>query len=180
MLSAFLAFDRFLMRWTARAAMTFLVVAVIVAFYQVVTRFVFEQPSTWSEVTARACAIWMVYLGIVVAFRAGTMMAVDFVLERVRGGARLVLIGIIAGVTVGVLGVLVWSGIAMVQRTQFQMLAGIDNPFTGRGIPIAVVYAAIPTGAALAIVAVISRAVESAREAMAGTARPVDRTVLEV
>jgi TRAP-type C4-dicarboxylate transport system permease small subunit len=168
MLSAFLAFDRFLMRWTARAAMTFLVVAVIVAFYQVVTRFVFEQPSTWSEVTARACAIWMVYLGIVVAFRAGTMMAVDFVLERVRGGARLVLIGIIAGVTVGVLGVLVWSGIAMVQRTQFQMLAGIDNPFTGRGIPIAVVYAAIP------------RAVESAREAMAGTARPVDRTVLEV
>ncbi|KAA2237624.1 TRAP transporter small permease [Salinarimonas soli] len=180
MIAVFLAFDRFLMRWTARAAMTFLVLAVAVSFYQVVTRFVFEQPSTWSEVTARALDIWMVYLGIAIAFRGGTMMAVDFLLDRTRGGARLVLLALIAGLTIGVLGVLVWSGVMMVQRTQFQMLAGIDNPFTGEGIPIALVYAAIPTGAALAIVGVIARAIESARETLAGAAVASDRTILEV
>ncbi len=46
MFSAFTALENFLMRWTLRAAMALLVLACCVSFYQVVTRFVFEEPST--------------------------------------------------------------------------------------------------------------------------------------
>jgi len=180
MIEAFFRFERFVMRWTMRAAMTFLVLACAVAFYQVVTRFVFEQPSTWSEVTARALDIWMVYLGVAVAFRMGSMMAVDFLIERVSGVVRVALLALIAGVTLAVLGVMAWQGFAMVQRVRFQSLAGITNPITGEDVSIAVVYAAIPTGAALAMLGVVARLVEQLRAARADAPEPARREILEV
>jgi C4-dicarboxylate transporter, DctQ subunit len=165
-LDAFLAFDRFLMRWTMRAAMALLVLCCFVSLYQVVTRFVFEQPSTWSEVAARSLDIWMVYLGVAVAFRTGALMSVEFLVERLRGRTRAVLLALIAVVCLAVLGIMVWFGFAMVSRAQFQMLAGVENPFTGEGISIAVVYAAVPVGACLAIIGLLARLVEDLRAAL--------------
>lgn len=160
MLAALSAFEKFVMRWTLRAAMTLLVLAACVSLWQVVTRFVFEEPSTWSEVTARSLDIWMVYLGIAVAFRQGALMAVEFVQARLRGNARIALVAMIAGLSLGVLGVMAWFGWVMVDRVRFQMLAGVDNPFTGEGISIAWVYAAVPVGAVLSMVGVAARAAE--------------------
>ncbi len=166
MLAAFSAFESFLMRWTLRAAMVLLALTCCVSLYQVVTRFVFEEPSTWSEVTARSLNIWMVYLGVAVAFRTGALMAVEFLFNRLHGGARAVLVAVIAGLSLGVLLVMVWYGWEMVGRVRFQMLAGVDNPFTGDGISIALVYAAVPVGAALAIVGLLARAAEQIRDAL--------------
>lgn len=166
MLAALSAFESFLMRWTLRAAMALLVLTCCVSLYQVVTRFVFEEPSTWSEVTARSLNIWMVYLGVAVAFRTGALMAVEFLFNRLHGGARVVLVAVIAGLSLGVLLVMVWYGWEMVGRVRFQMLAGVDNPFTGDGISIALVYAAVPVGAALAVVGVLARAAEQIRDAL--------------
>ena len=180
MSAAFFAFDRFLMRWTMRAAMAFLVLACVVSFYQVVTRFVFEQPSTWSEVVARSLDIWMVYLGVAVAFRAGAMMSVDFLYARLSGRARMLLVAIITGVSLGVFGVMAWFGTLMVSRVQYQMLAGVTNPLTGEGVSIAVVYAAIPVGAVLSIVGLVARAIEQVREAHAQVEAPGRREILEV
>ena len=181
MLAALSAFEKFLMRWTLRAAMALLVLACIVSFYQVVTRFVFEEPSTWSEVTARSIDIWMVYLGVAVAFRQGALMAVEFVHARTRGGARVLLVTAIAGLSLGVLAVIAWAGWQMVGRVQFQMLAGIDNPFTGEGISIAYVYAAIPVGAVLSMVGVVARAAEEiALVRRTGTAPAAPQEIFEV
>jgi TRAP-type C4-dicarboxylate transport system permease small subunit len=180
-LDAYLAFDRFLMRWTMRAAMALLVLCCFVSFYQVVTRFLFEQPSTWSEVVARSLDIWMVYLGVAVAFRTGALMSVEFLAERLRGRARVVLLSVIALVCLLVLGIIVWFGFAMVARAQFQMLAGVENPFTGEGISIAVVYAAVPVGACLAIVGLLARLIEDMRSALAsGEPVATRREIFEV
>lgn len=159
--------ERAIMRWTLRAAMLLLVLAAGVAFYQVVTRFLFEEPSTWSEVAARSLTIWMVYLGVAVAFRTGALLAVEFLYSRLHGTARLVLTAVIFGLSLGVLLVMVWAGWEMVTRARFQMLAGVENPVTGAGISIAWVYAAVPTGAALAIVGLLARTAEQVREILA-------------
>ncbi|HYG85476.1 MAG TPA: TRAP transporter small permease [Azospirillum sp.] len=181
MLAALSAFEKFLMRWTLRAAMALLVLACVVSFWQVVTRFVFEEPSTWSEVTARSLNIWMVYLGVAVAFRQGALMAVEFLHSRLRGNARVVLVAMISGLSLGVLGVMAWFGWQMVERVKFQMLAGVDNPFTGEGISIALVYAAIPVGAVLSIVGVVARAVEEIAEVRrTGTAEAAPQEIYEV
>lgn len=178
MLTFLSAVEREIMRWTLRTAMVLLALAAAISFYQVVTRFVFEEPSTWSEVAARSLTIWMVYLGVAVAFRTGALMSVEFLYQRLRGTARVVLIAAIAGLSLGVLGVMVWYGWVMVGRVRFQMLAGVDNPFTGDGISIAVVYAAIPTGAGLAILGLIARTAEQVRDALAerAGAEPVRET----
>jgi len=167
MLAVLSAFESFLMRWTMRAAMAFLVLAACISLWQVVTRFVFEEPSTWSEVAARSLDIWMVYLGVAVAFRHGSLMAVEYLHTRLRGTARMVLVAAISGLSLGVLAVIAWAGWQMIGRAQYQMLAGVENPFTGEGISIAWVYAAIPVGAVLSMVGVIARALEE----FAGTRR---------
>jgi TRAP-type C4-dicarboxylate transport system permease small subunit len=164
--AALSSLERFLMRWTLRVAMVFLVLMSCVSFYQVITRFLFEQPSIWSEVVARTLCIWMVYLGVAVAFRTGALMAVDFLITRLRGGARALLVMIIFGLSLGLLLVMGWYGIDMAQRVRFQTLAGVYNPFTGAPLSIWIVYAAAPVGAALAIVGLLARTVEQLREAL--------------
>ena len=139
-----------------------------VSFYQVVTRFVFERPSTWSEVLSRSLQIWMVYLGLVAAFRTGALMSVDMLLRTAPRRARLALTAAIAGLNLGVLGVMVWFGWSMAERVRSQTLAGVDNPFTGGGISISLVYAAVPVGAALCTVAVLARLAEEVRALRGG------------
>lgn len=183
MLTVLAAVERTLMRWTLRAAMALLVLAAAIAFYQVVTRFLFEEPSTWSEVAARSLTIWMVYLGVAAAFRTGALLAVDFLYSHLHGTARLVLTAVIFGLSLGVLLVMVGAGIDMVMRARFQMLAGVENPLTGGGISIAWVYAAVPTGAALAIVGLLARTAEQVRVLLAersGTAPAAPQETYEV
>ena len=45
--------------------------------FQIITRFVIEAPAEWTEVLIRFSLIWMVFLGIPMAFRQGAMVSVD-------------------------------------------------------------------------------------------------------
>jgi hypothetical protein len=45
--------------------------------FQIITRFVLEQPAEWTEVLIRFSLIWMVFMGIPMAFRQGAMVSVD-------------------------------------------------------------------------------------------------------
>ncbi|MGJ3264173.1 MAG: TRAP transporter small permease [Salinarimonas sp.] len=160
MLAALKLVDRTVFHVALTLAMVLLVMMAAVSFYQVTTRFVFERPSTWSEVTSRSLQIWMVYLGLVAAFRTGSLMAVDMLQRLAPRRLGIVVMCLIAGLNLGVLAVMFWHGWSMAERVRFQTLAGVDNPFTGGGISIALVYTAIPVGAALSIVAVIARFAE--------------------
>jgi hypothetical protein len=58
-------------------ACAMLVVASALGMFQIITRFVLEQPAEWSEILIRLSLIWMVFLGIPTAFRQGAMVSVD-------------------------------------------------------------------------------------------------------
>ena len=84
MKNAFLTFER----WTTFIAMlgacAMLTLASALGMFQIVTRFVLEQPAEWTEVLIRFSLIWMVFLGIPTAFRQGAMVSVDL-LYRMSG-----------------------------------------------------------------------------------------------
>ena len=54
--------------------------------FQILTRFVLEKPAEWTDVLIRFTLVWMVFMGIPMAFRQGAMVSVD-VLYRGRSRA---------------------------------------------------------------------------------------------
>jgi TRAP-type C4-dicarboxylate transport system permease small subunit len=126
-----------------------LAIASTLGIFQVLTRFIFNQPSTWSEISIRLVLIWMVMFGVVVAFREGSQVSVDL-LFRHSGRFQRTLHFMITLVTVIFLSVLVWYGSDIAWRTRFQEIGGIEF------LPMSVGYAALPVGSFFAIIAVIA------------------------
>ena len=126
-----------------------LAAAASVGFYQVLTRFVLSQPATWSETLVRTLLIWMAYLGMAGAIRIGALVSVDLLYRVCRGRARRQLEAMITIMTLVLLVILVWFGIDLAYRVRFQVLAGLE-------IPVTWAYAAIPTGSAISILAVLA------------------------
>jgi TRAP-type C4-dicarboxylate transport system permease small subunit len=139
------------------AAVCLLAAAALVGLYQVVTRFVLSEPATWSETLIRTLLIWMVYLGLCGAVRIGALVSVDVLYRATRGRARRLLQAAITLATLALLGILFWCGCDMVWRVRFQNLASLE-------IPVSFAYAAIPTGAALSILAVLAHYFDPKRE----------------
>ncbi|MDW7746266.1 TRAP transporter small permease [Halomonas sp.] len=150
MLQLFLRIERQTTRLALLGAVLMLIVSVTLGFYQVLTRFVFDAPSTWSEVISRSAMIWCVFLGAAAGFRGGFMMSVE-VIYRLVPGRRLVWLEVLIALCCSiVLVVLIYFGTAMMLRVRSQMLSGLE-------VSIAWAYAAMPVGASFALVAVLAR-----------------------
>lgn len=117
--------------------------------WQVVARFVLSQPSTWTEESMRRLLIWMVMLGTVVAFRRGALVSVDLVLRTARGAWLAAVRWVITLSALAYLAVLVWFGVGLVTRVRFQTFASME-------LSMGWAYAALPVGAALAMLAVVA------------------------
>ena len=132
-------------------AVACLLLAIIscLGMWQVIARFVFSQPSVWTEETMRRLLIWMVMLGVVVAVRKGALVSVDLMLRLSRGTWRRVVRGVITGAHLGFFGVLIWFGADLVYRVRFQTFASME-------LSMGWAYAAVPVGALLAVVATVA------------------------
>ena len=155
--AALLALDRVTTGLALHVGCALLAIICGLGMWQVVSRFVLSQPSSWTEEVMRRLLIWAVMLGVVVAFRRGALVSVDLMLRKARGTWRTVVRSLITGVTVVFLGVLLVFGINLVSRVRFQTFASID-------ISMGWAYAALPVGAALALVAVLAQHVDPVNE----------------
>ena len=149
MKTCFLAFEQRLTALIIVIACLLLGIASTLGMYQVLTRFIFGQPSTWSEIAIRLVIIWMVMFGVVVAFREGAQVSVDL-MYRLSGRYQRLLHGLITLISVLFLGVIIWYGIDIAWRVRFQEIAGLEF------LPMSIGYAALPVGATFAIIAVIA------------------------
>ena len=145
----FLAIERRLTALIIVIACLLLGIASTLGLYQVLTRFIFGQPSTWSEIAIRLVIIWMVMFGVVVAFREGAQVSVDL-MYRLSGRYQRPLHCLITLISVLFLGVIIWYGIDIAWRVRFQEIAGLEF------LPMSIGYAALPVGATFAIIAVIA------------------------
>jgi TRAP-type C4-dicarboxylate transport system permease small subunit len=154
---AILTLDRWITgtAWTLACAL--LATISCLGMWQVVARFVLSQPSTWTEESMRRLLIWMVMLGTVVAFRRGALVSVDLMLRKAEGAWLATVRWIITITALGYLAVLVWFGVGLVTRVRFQTFASME-------LSMGWAYAALPVGAALAMVAVVAHHLQPINE----------------
>ncbi len=138
------------------AAIAFLVAASGLSVFQVVTRFVFGSPSTWSEVAARSAMIWSVFMGVAPTIHHGGMISIEVVQTALPRRAGQMLHLLAAVLSFVFFAVLFWQGWSMTERVAGQTMAGLR-------ISIAWAYAALPVGSAFALIAIPAAAVRALR-----------------
>jgi len=153
----FLRIERFTSGLAMAGACLMLVVASALGMFQIVTRFVLEQPAEWSEIMIRLSLIWMVFLGIPTAFRQGAMVSVDVVYRTVPPKARRVLDWVVAFASLVLVGVILWWGWDYAVRGQVQSMAGLESISMFWG------YLALPVGALFCILGIIGNLIDPQR-----------------
>jgi TRAP-type C4-dicarboxylate transport system permease small subunit len=153
----FLRFERFTSGLAMAGACAMLVVASALGMFQIVTRFILEQPAEWSEILIRLSLIWMVFLGIPAAFRHGAMVSVDVLYRIVSPGARRVLDWAVAIASLLLIGVILWWGWDYAVRGQVQSMAGLESISMFWG------YLALPVGALFCVLGIVGNLLDPQR-----------------
>jgi TRAP-type C4-dicarboxylate transport system permease small subunit len=154
----FLALERGTTAFALYMSCAMLAIAAGLGFWQIVTRFLLEQPSEWTEVLIRFALVWMVFMGIAAAFRQGAMVCVDVLYRWSRPGMRRFLDWAVAAVSLLLLVLIVWIGWDYAQRGKVQSVAGLED------MSMFWAYLAMPVGGVFAILGVIGNALDPRRE----------------
>lgn len=124
----------------------FLMVALVASVsWQVISRYGFSTPSSWTEEVARFLLIWIGVLGAAWAFRTGVHLGLDVLPKKLTGTPALILKAFTLLVIVGFsVAVLIIGGGSLVALTwELKQYSAV------LGLPIAYVYSVIPTAGAL-------------------------------
>ena len=126
-------------------------VLVLDVVWQVFTRYVLGDPSSWTEELATYLMIWVGLLGASVALRRGAHLGIDYFVARLaprsRAASEVLVYAVAAAFS---LGVLVLGGARLVQQT---LALGQSSP--ALGIKMGYVYLALPiSGVFLALYSV--------------------------
>ena len=147
--------------WTTRIAMTLaclmLAIASGLAVFQVITRFVLEQPAEWTEVLIRFSLIWMVFLAIPAAFRQGAMVSVDVLYRWSPPRIRRVLDWVVSLAALALIGVIIWWGWDYAQRGGVQSMAGLES------VSMFWAYLAMPVGGLFCVIGIIGNLIDPQR-----------------
>lgn len=146
----FLRFERLCTSVAMLGACLMLAIAAALGVFQILTRFVLEQPAEWTEVLIRFALIWMVFLGIPAAFRQGAMISVDALYRSVGPRMRRVLDGVIALAALTLMGIIIWWGHDYARRGSVQTMAGLES------VSMYWAYLAMPVGCAFAVIGIIA------------------------
>ena len=141
-------------RWTTRIALVLacimLAIAAALGVFQIVTRFILEQPAEWTEVLIRFSLIWMVFLGIPAAFRQCAMVSVD-ALKRALPSRGRRLLELAAGLAaLALMGIILWWGWDYAVRGKVQTMAGLES------ISMFWAYVAMPVGAVFSAMGIVA------------------------
>ena len=157
MKNAFLTFER----WTTFIAMlgacAMLTLASALGMFQIVTRFVLEQPAEWTEVLIRFSLIWMVFLAIPAAFRQGAMVSVDVLYRWSPPRVKRVLDWVVALAALVLIGIIIWYGWDYARRGGVQSMAGLES------VSMFWAYLAMPVGGLFCVVGIIGNLIDPLR-----------------
>ncbi len=154
MKGAFLRFERFTTGFAMLAACVMMTIAASLGVYQIITRFVLEQPAEWSEVLIRFSLIWMVFMGIPMAFRQGAMVSVDVIYRWSPPRLKRVLDWLVFGAAMALILVVIWWGWDYANRGKVQTVIGLEN------ISMFWAYLALPVGGVFCIVSLIGNLID--------------------
>jgi len=147
--------DENLHRITLAFTAMLLSVAVLLTFYQVLTRFILNDPAPWSELLARGVIIWAVFIGLPYAIRHGELISID-IIKSIFPKHIYLIKTFVQLVTLTVLLVLFYNGVEVTIRVNHQAVSLLNFSMSW-------FYAAIPLGSGLAVISLLFRQVELAR-----------------
>lgn len=157
MRSIILRIDRASTSLAMAVACLMLAVASLLGMYQIVTRFVLEQPAEWTEILIRVSLIWMVFMGIPTAFRQGAMVSVDVLYRWSPKGMRRVLDWVVCLAALTLVAVIVWWGWDYAQRGSVQSMAGLES------VSMFWAYLALPVGGLFSMVGIVANLIDPQR-----------------
>jgi len=157
MKQAFLRFERWTTGFAMVMACAMIVVAASLGMFQIVTRFVLEQPAEWSEILIRISLIWMVFLGIPAAFRQGAMVSVDVLYRWSPPRIKRVLDWVVCGAALALIAVIIWWGWDYAQRGSVQSMAGLES------VSMFWAYLALPVGGLFCVIGIIGNLLDPVR-----------------
>ena len=117
---------------------------VVLVFFQVVMRYVFQNSLSWSEELARYIFLWQTWLGASYAVREHRHLRVEMLADRFKGRSRLVFELFVLLVWFGFSAFLAYQGYRM---TAFLAQSGQSS--AAMQIPISWAYASVPVGCGL-------------------------------
>jgi len=148
MKQTFLKFEYWTTHLSMLLACLMMVTASSLGMFQIVTRFVLEQPAEWSEILIRVSLIWMVFLGIPMAFRQGAMVSVDVLYRWSKPRMRRVLDAAVSIAAAVLMLVILWWGWDYAMRGRVQSMAGLES------LSMVWAYLAMPVGAAFSLIGI--------------------------
>lgn len=154
---AFLRFERYSTGFSMLVACAMMIIAASLGMYQIITRFVLEQPAEWSEVLIRFSLIWMVFMGIPLAFREGAMVSVDVLYRWGSPRLKRVLDWVVFLAAQTLVLVIIWWGWDYANRGKVQTVLGLES-FTMYWA-----YLALPVGGVFCIIALIGNLLDPQR-----------------
>lgn len=120
---------------------------------QVVFRYIVQDPPVWTEEVARYLFAWEIFLATALAFGRGSHIMVDIIVAAVPLAAKRVLLIVSNLLVLAFLLLLLRYGVTMAQLTSNTFSAGAE-------INMGLVYASLPTGAAISAMYVVIRLVD--------------------
>lgn len=134
--------ERIIGRIEESACVALLMVMCISVFAQVLFRYVFAVPLSWTEEVSRYTLIWLTFISGAMCIRTNSHFVIDIILNKLPLSPRLVLqILILAGMAVFA-GVMFYTGVEILPIVNYQISPALR-------IPMGYVYLAIPLGSSL-------------------------------
>lgn len=118
----------------------------IVGTYQIVTRYVFNSPSTVSEELLTYSFTWLALLATALVFGMKEHMAMTYFADKIKGNNRIILaVAMEIIVMLFAISVLIFGGISITRLTMTQITASL-------GIPMGYVYAVVPISGIITVI----------------------------
>ena len=157
MKQAFLRIERFTTGFAMLAACVMMIIAAGLGMFQIVTRFILEQPAEWTEVLIRFSLIWMVFMGIPMAFRQGAMVSVDVMYRWSPPRLKRVLDWVVFLAAQTLIMVIIWWGWDYANRGKVQTVIGLES------ISMFWAYLALPVGGVFCVISLIGNLLDPQR-----------------
>jgi TRAP-type C4-dicarboxylate transport system permease small subunit len=154
---AFLRVEHALTTLAMALACAMLTVAASLGVFQIVTRFVLERPAEWTEVIIRFSLIWMVFLGIPMAFRQGAMVSVDVLYRWSPPALRRALDFVVAAGALALIAVILWWGSDYAVRGRVQTMIGLED------VSMFWAYLALPVGGVFCVFGIVGNLLDPRR-----------------
>ncbi len=128
----------------------------IVVSVQVVARYVFNQPPTWTEELARFCQVWIVLLASSICLRKGSHLSVDYLGPALPPRVRSA-VAVISGCLVAI-----YSAVVVIWGVRLLMI-GLAQTSPAMQLNMGLVYLIFPIGGGLMLLESILATLQRAR-----------------